>query len=246
MCASLGKCAVIVVAGGKGTRMGGELPKQFLPLLGRPVLMHTIDALRSALPEAGIVLALAPEEHSRWQGLCRRHAFVSPTVVNGGRERFHSVQCALASVPSDVELIGVHDGVRPLVAAEVVAAAFAEAAISGAAIPVVDVVETLRRLSPDACGPDRKDQGRSPSGEVVPRSQYRLVQTPQVFRAEWLRVAYAQPYREGFTDDASVVEAAGYPVTLVSGNRENIKITLPADLLIAEALLTARHTPKNP
>lgn len=220
--------AVIIVAGGKGTRMGVSLPKQFLPVCGRPVLMRTIDRFRHFDAGMHIVLALPAEEQGQWAALCERHAFPSPVVVDGGETRFHSVRNALAAVPQSVGLIGVHDGVRPFVSRKVIGECYAEAARSGAAIPVTSVLETLRHVP----------EGDA-SGITVPRGDYRLVQTPQVFRADWLRAAYAQPFSEQFTDDASVVEAAGHRVSLVPGNRENIKLTVPFDLVLAEALCHA-------
>lgn len=215
--------AVIIVAGGQGLRMGSAVPKQFLLLAGRPVLMHTIERFLAADPELSIILALPATEHSRWQALCEEYDFAPEQlqVVSGGETRFHSVRNALEAVPQDVVLIAVHDGVRPLVTESLINECFSQAAMQGAVIPVTPVVETLRHVS----------EG------VVPRSDYRLVQTPQTFRADILRTAYQQPYSEAFTDDASVVEAAGYKVSLIPGSRRNIKLTTPDDLAIAEALL---------
>lgn len=212
--------AVIIVAGGKGLRMGTDIPKQFLPLNGKPILMHTIERFHTYDPAMQIVLVLPSDQQTYWQQLCDQHAFSLPYVVaDGGATRFHSVLNGLKQVAPTVSLVGVHDGVRPFVSTEVIARCYDEAARTEAVIPVIDVFETVRHLLPDG------------SSETVPRNEYKLVQTPQVFSAKLLREAYQQPFSEQFTDDASVVEALGHPITLVPGNRENIKITTPNDLL---------------
>ena len=226
--------AAIIVAGGRGLRMGGDLPKQFLPIGGRPVLMHTLEAFERAIPGIALILVLPADQQALWRDLCRQHAFTLPhTIVDGGATRFHSVLNGLTtpSLTGRVgggSLVAVHDGVRPFVSADVIRRCFAAAREHGAAIPVVPVVETVRQLTPTL------------SSSTIDRSLLSLVQTPQVFRLDLLRRAYEQPYRDAFTDDASVVEALGHPITLVEGNRENIKITTPFDLTIAEALVT-RH-----
>lgn len=216
---------VILVAGGKGLRMGGDVPKQFAVIGGRPVLMRTIDAFRRALPEVRVIVVLPRTQHAYWQQLCRDYAFPAPTLVaDGGETRFHSVLHGLALIPEGEEgVVGVHDGVRPFVTADVIRRAYAEAEREGTAVPVVPVVETVRQLT---------DGG----SHTVPRDRYRLVQTPQVFRISLLRRAYRQPYTTSFTDDASVVEALGHSVHLTEGNRENIKLTTPADIALAEYL----------
>lgn len=215
----------LIVAGGKGLRMGSELPKQFLPIGGKPVLMHTLQAFYDYDREMRIILVLPASQQAYWAQLCREHHFTVPhEVVDGGETRFHSVKNALERVNTS-GLVGVHDGVRPFVSQEVIARCYEQAAEKKAVVPVVNVVETVRHLC---------QEGRS---ETVPRDEYRLVQTPQVFDAELLLRAYRQPYTPDFTDDASVVEALGEPVWLTEGNRENIKITTPFDLKIAEALL---------
>ena len=217
---------VIIVAGGKGLRMGGEVPKQFLPVGGKPVLMRTLERFREAMPELQIILVLPKAQQDYWQQLCREHQFaVEYQLTDGGQTRFHSVQNGLALVPDDAQgVVGVHDGVRPFVSAEVICRCYEAARESKAVIPVVRVVETVRHL-----------QGAS--SVTVPRDEYRLVQTPQCFDIQLLKAANKQPYNDGFTDDASVVEAFGYDVKLVEGNRENIKITTPADLKFAEILI---------
>lgn len=216
--------AVIIVAGGKGLRMGGDIPKQFLPVGGKPILMRTIDRFLEYDAGMQVVLVLPESQQDYWRSLCEQYHFVQPyTLANGGETRFHSVKNGLAKVAPDATLIGVHDGVRPFVSLETIRATYDEATRSEAVVPVVEVVETIRHLT----------DGKS---VTVPRSDYRLVQTPQVFSASLLRAAYEQPYTDFFTDDASVVERFGHAVTLVPGNRENIKITTPFDLRVAEVL----------
>lgn len=214
----------LIVAGGKGLRMGGDLPKQFLPIGGKPVLMRTMEAFYAYNPEIQIILVLPCSQQKYWSELCREHHFLLPhSIADGGETRFHSVKNGLELVKTP-GLVGVHDGVRPFVAREVIARCYALAAEKRAVIPAIDVVETVRHL----------DGNKS---MTVNRDKYKLVQTPQVFDAELLKRAYKQPYTPHFTDDASVVEALGIPVFLTAGNRENIKITTPFDLKIATALL---------
>ncbi len=210
--------AVIIVASGKGLRMGGDIPKQFLPVGGRPILMQTIDRFHEYDPAMQIIVVLHHDWTDYWRELCLQYGFTLPvTVAEGGKERFHSVRNGLALVDNSRTLVGVHDGVRPYVSTEVIARCYDTAAVKGAAIPVIDVYETLRELTPEG-------------SRTVPRSQYKLVQTPQVFQTALLRQAYNQRYNSGFTDDASVVESIGHGIALVEGNRENIKITTRADL----------------
>ena len=217
---------VIIVAGGKGLRMGGELPKQFIPVEGRPVLMHTLDAFHSCDSSIEIILVLPRDHQPYWQELCREYQFAVPhRIADGGATRFHSVQNGLALVDVPEALVAVHDGVRPFVAHEVINRCYQDAEQYGAVVPVIPVVETVRHLLPEG-------------SKTVSRDDYRLVQTPQTFRASLLRRAYEQPYRETFTDDASVVEALDNVVHLVEGNRENIKLTTPFDLVVARALLS--------
>ncbi len=219
---------VIIVAGGKGLRMGGELPKQFIPVEGRPVLMRTLDTFHTCDPSIEIILVLPSDHRPYWQELCREYQFDVPHLIaDGGATRFHSVQNGLALVDAPDALVAVHDGVRPFVSHEVIRRCYDEAANHGAVVPVISVVETVRHLLPEG-------------SETVSRDAYRLVQTPQTFRASLLCSAYEQPYCEDFTDDASVVEALGHAVHLVEGNRENIKLTTPFDLVVAKALVGKR------
>ena len=211
--------AVVIVAGGKGLRMGADIPKQFLCVGGRPILIRTLERFREYDAGLQIVLVLPHEQQAYWADLCRQYGFsIDYTLADGGPTRFHSVLNGLQKVAPDAALIAVHDGVRPYVSTEVIGRCFDEAARSGAVVPVVDVVKTLRHLDSDG------------TSHTVPRSEYVRVQTPQVFEAQLLRRAYAQPFSERFTDDASVVESTGHAVALVAGNVENIKITTPNDL----------------
>lgn len=215
---------IIIVAGGKGLRMGGEIPKQFLPIGGKPVLMRTIEAFHMYDNTIHVVLVLPVSQQAYWRELCKKYSFELPhEVADGGETRFHSVMNGLALVEGE-GLVGVHDGVRPFVSQEVITRCYAEAGTKKAVIPVIGVVETVRRLE----GTD---------SVTVPRDQYKLVQTPQVFDVALLQRAYQQKYTEMFTDDASVVEALGEKVFLVEGNRENIKLTTPFDLKLAEMLI---------
>lgn len=214
----------LIVAGGKGLRMGSEFPKQFLPIGGKPVLMRTLEAFHTCNREIRLIVVLPHSQQEFWRTLCREHRFTVPhVVVDGGETRFHSVKNGLALVEAPA-LVGVHDGVRPFVSREVISRCYELAAGKRAVIPVIGVVETVRRMEGE-------------ESVTVSRDDYRLVQTPQVFDAELLKAAYDQPYTPHFTDDASVVEAWGASVTLTPGNRENIKITTPFDLKIAAALI---------
>lgn len=214
------KAYAIIVAGGKGLRMGGEVPKQFLPINGKPILMHTIEAFRKALDGIEIILVLPADQHEYWQKLCQDYNFCSPELIaKGGETRFHSVKNGLAFLPDDEDaVVGIHDGVRPFVSKETIQRCYAAAAGGRAVVPVVPVVETIRQILPDGKSITR------------PRDEYRLVQTPQTFPLVMLKKAYKQSYSETFTDDASVVEAMGEEILMVEGNRENIKITTPSDL----------------
>lgn len=215
---------VLIVAGGKGLRMGAELPKQFLSIGTKTILMYTIEAFYRYDREIHIILVLPEEQQLFWKELCEKHNFYIPhSIVNGGQTRFHSVKNGLSRVP-DNAVVAVHDGVRPLVSKGVITRCFELAAVHKAVIPVTDIIETLRYLEND-------------KSMTVDRTRYKSVQTPQVFDSRLLKASYNREYEAGFTDDASVVEAYGQPVFLTEGNRENIKITTPFDLKIATALL---------
>ena len=217
---------IIIVAGGKGLRMGTDIPKQFLPIGGKPVLMRTLERFREYAADLQIILVLPQGQQDYWRELCQQYHFtVEYTLANGGETRFHSVQNGLALIPDNAEgVVGVHDGVRPFPSVEVIHNCYETAREKKAVIPVIPIVETVRHL---------KDE----TSVTVPRGDYRLVQTPQTFDIQLLKAANRQPYNDGFTDDASVVEAFGFDVTLVEGNRENIKITTPYDLKVAEVLI---------
>ena len=203
--------------------MGGDIPKQFLPVCGKPVLMRTLEAFHAYDASMHIILVLPVSQQAYWKQLCEEYQFeLAHEIANGGETRFHSVKNGLALVKEN-GLVGVHDGVRPFVSQEVIARCYEEALSLKAVIPVIGVVETVRHLTEEG-------------SETVPRDQYKLVQTPQVFDVALLHRAYEQAYTELFTDDASVVEALGEKVYLVEGNRENIKLTTPFDLKLAELL----------
>lgn len=215
---------IIIVAGGKGLRMGAELPKQFLPVGGRPVLMRTIERFRKYSADLNIILVLPHSQQEFWRSLCREYAFnIEHTVVDGGATRFLSSKNGLAAVPDDAQgVVGIHDGVRPFVSVEVIDRCFETARRYGAALPVMPVTDTLRYV------------GDAGAGHNVQRSDYRSVQTPQAFSIPLIKKAFDVPDNDAFTDDASVAEAAGMAVTMVEGNRENIKLTTPYDLKVAE------------
>ena len=216
---------VIIVAGGKGLRMGSDIPKQFLPIGGKPVLMRTLERFCKYSNDLQIILVLPKAQQAYWQELCREYSFkVEYLLADGGETRFHSVQNGLALIPDDAEgVVGVHDGVRPFPSVDVIRNCYETARTAKAVIPVIPVVETVRHLEGEG-------------SVTVPRGDYRLVQTPQTFDIQLLKAANRQPYNDGFTDDASVVESYGRQITLVEGNRENIKITTPYDIVVAEAL----------
>ena len=211
--------------------MGSDIPKQFLPIGGKPVLMRTLERFHAYSADLQIILVLPEAQQDYWRQLCEQYHFeVKYLLANGGETRFHSVQNGLALIPDDAQgVVGVHDGVRPFPSIEVIRNCYETAREKKAVIPVVPVVETLRHIS-------LTSHLLPLTSKTVPRSEYRLVQTPQTFDIQLLKAANRQPYNDGFTDDASVVERYGHQITLVEGNRENIKITTPYDITVAEAL----------
>jgi len=216
----------IFVAAGRGTRMGTDTPKQFLLLDGRPILQYTIERFLEAVPQMKVITVLPRGTFRDWKDLCAAYSFNCPqTLVAGGLTRFHSVQNALRKVP-DGAFVAIHDGVRPLVSPALIARMFARMSDEGcrALLPVLPVTDTLRSTDPDIPDPDR--------------SRTVAVQTPQIFRSEDLKAAYSQAYDVSFTDDASVAARKGIPLTFETGERYNLKITNPEDLVLAEALLT--------
>lgn len=203
--------------------MGTELPKQFLCIHKKPVILHTIEKFLAYDPKIEVVVVLPAGFIPDWEALCQKYLFTAPhKVAVGGEERFHSIQNGLREVTG--KLVAVHDAVRPLVDVSVIAACFELAEKEGAAIPVYPITESVRKVEGDL-------------SYAVNRDDYRLVQTPQCFRYEIFANAYEQRYSKFFTDDASVVESAGTKICLVDGNRENLKITTPHDLKLAELFL---------
>lgn len=214
----------LIVAGGSGKRMNAGVPKQFLTLCGIPVLMHTLQVFRKFDPRMRIILALPGNQLLTWHQLCRQYeCTVEHEIAQGGKTRFHTVRNCMDIIPDNC-LVAVHDGVRPLVSLETIGRCFDTARKLGNAVPCIEIPETLRKIT--AKGNIRAD-----------RARFRLIQTPQVFDSGILRKGYLQKYRKRYTDDAGVVEDMGYPINLVDGNPENIKITYEKDLKMAASLL---------
>ncbi|MGB8491185.1 MAG: 2-C-methyl-D-erythritol 4-phosphate cytidylyltransferase [Bacteroidales bacterium] len=214
----------LIVAGGTGKRLGSTVPKQFLELAGKPILMHTLERFAGYNDSIEIIVVLPAGYIAHWSELCNRHSSGVPhKVVPGGSLRFFSVLNGLDLIP-DEGLVAIHDGVRPLVSKETIRRCFEAAGISGNAIPALIPADSLRLMTDD-------------SSQPVSRNRVRLIQTPQVFRADLIKKAYLQGYHADFTDDATVLERSGEKIHIVDGNRENIKITNPEDLAIAESLL---------
>ncbi|MCC5936956.1 MAG: 2-C-methyl-D-erythritol 4-phosphate cytidylyltransferase [Lunatimonas sp.] len=221
--------AAIIVAGGSGSRMGAPLAKQFIPLGGVPILMHTLRAFHAFDASMQLILVLPEKDKEFWEDLCRQHQFRLPhQVVAGGQSRFQSVRNGLASVREERTLVAIHDGVRPFVAQEVIRQSFEEADRSGSAIPVVPLKDSLRKVEAD---------GQSVFQD---RQAFRLVQTPQTFQVARIKKAFLVAESAAFTDDATVYEHQGWQVNLISGDPNNIKITTPEDLRYAEFLIGSR------
>lgn len=217
----------IIVAAGSGSRFGANLPKQYCLLNGRPVLMHTIDNMRVAMPNSHIILVLNKDFVEYWGELCGEYSFESPMVVTGGDTRWQSVKNAIDVIPATAEIITVHDGARPIVEEKMVERLINALDNAPGAIPIVSVTDSLRQVN---------ENGSIP----VDRSLYKAVQTPQAFHADKLKEAYSLPFTPTFTDDASVMAALGYDVMLVEGDTYNIKITHPLDIEIAQLYLRQR------
>ena len=222
----MAEIGVIIVAGGAGRRMGGALPKQFMMLEQQPILARSINRIHEALPKAEIVVVLPAEHVELWRNMAARFDVARHKIAIGGKERFHSVKSGLAALSEGVRTIAVHDAVRPLASKKLIIRLVLATEKHDAVIPVVAPADSYRTVE----GNDSK---------IIDRSTLRMVQTPQLFRAEALRKAYEQEFSESFTDDASVVEAAGYKVVLEEGERENFKITTPLDITLARAIITA-------
>lgn len=207
--------------------MQSALPKQFLILGGMPVVARTINTFAEAMPGAEIVVVLPQNDIEMWRNLAARFDVAVHRSVAGGTERFHSVKCGLEALSDEVEYVAVHDGVRALVSKKLIIRTMLDAEQHDATIPVVEVADSYRRISGD-------------DSQIVPRSELRIVQTPQIFKASLLRRAYEQPFNTAFTDDASLVEQLGQRISLVEGERSNIKLTTPDDLAWAEWWLSNR------
>ena len=216
---------VIIPAGGIGSRMGGDIPKQMLELCGVPVLRRTLDLFLDLPFEVHVIISINMTVKSMWVDYCRKEGLMLRYVlVSGGMTRFHSVRKTMKYLP-DGALVAVHDAVRPLLRKEDIIRLYEEGEQYPAVVPVLPVTDTIRALAPDG------------SSSMVDRSQYRLVQTPQVFHSEVLKRAYDTAFSPDFTDDASVVEKSGVPLHLTAGSRFNLKLTTPEDMTLAEAVL---------
>jgi 2-C-methyl-D-erythritol 4-phosphate cytidylyltransferase len=215
----------IIVAGGKGTRMNNVVSKQFIEINGLPILMHTIKAFIAYSEKVNIILVLPEDELEVWNKLCQQYNFkVKLTIAIGGDSRFQSVKNGLAKIESHDGLVAIHDGVRPLVSKDIIGASFRLAAVHKSAVAAVRLKESIRITNQDTT-------------KAVDRSDYRLIQTPQTFDLAMIKKAYEIKEEQSLTDDASVVERAGYKISLFEGSYTNIKITTPEDLVIAEAFL---------
>ncbi|NOX85966.1 MAG: 2-C-methyl-D-erythritol 4-phosphate cytidylyltransferase [Chlorobi bacterium] len=214
---------ILITAAGKGQRIGGK-PKQFVELSGIPLLMHTFNAFAFLRYTANFILVLPENDISYWKDLCLQFSFDTPhEIISGGPKRFYSVKRGLNLVP-DNAIVAIHDGVRPLVSQDTIQRCFTLAERKGNAVPAITVHESVRETD-------------GALNKPVDRKKLRTIQTPQVFYSNLIKKAYHQNYREDFTDDVSVLESIGQQVYLTEGNDENIKITTPADLIMAEALL---------
>jgi len=217
----------LIVAGGKGTRIKSKLPKQFLELNGLPILMHTINAFYRYSPEVTVILVLPADDFETWVSLCKKYSFHKPVILQaGGDTRFQSVKNGLSKIEGE-GLVAIHDGVRPLVSEDIIGASFRLAAVHQTAVAAVRLKESIRMTDQD-------------NTKAVDRSRFRLIQTPQTFVVSLIKKAYESKDDPSLTDDASVAERAGHIISLFEGSYENIKITTPEDLIVAEALLQSR------
>lgn len=220
---------VIIVAGGSGSRMNSDIPKQFMPIAGKPVLMHTLEAFRAYNSQISIRLVLPESQFETWLSLCDQHGgSAGETLVPGGMTRFHSVHNGLKSILEEEGIVAVHDGVRPFISAAIIANSFSTAAHFGSAVTCVKLKDSVRSWQSET------------QHKALDREHFRLIQTPQTFRLDWMRNAFGAGYLPHFTDCASVLEKAGYPIHLIDGAYQNIKITTPDDLLWAEVLVNQR------
>ena len=232
---------LVVTAGGSGSRMGADVPKQFLPLQGKAILQRTMERFLEACPGIRILTVLPRDHFGTWKAYCAAHNFNVPqTLVAGGITRFHSVRNALVKIP-DGALVAVHDGVRPFVSKELIERMFSRMEVCRALIPVLPVTDTLKVLDRD-----RETGFLRSAGERLDRSRVFGAQTPQIFRSEDLKAAYAEAYDPLFTDDVSVAENIKIPLSFIEGERFNIKITTPEDLVLAEAIARSSSRSCNP
>jgi 2-C-methyl-D-erythritol 4-phosphate cytidylyltransferase len=214
---------VIITAGGIGKRMGDNLPKQFLSLNEKPILLHTLEKFHKYDASIQLILTLPSDWKMYWQELLTTHKITIPhLIIDGGKERYHSIKNALKCCEGD--FIAVHDGVRPLVSDDTIKRCFDAVQQFGQVIPVIPLKESIRKLN-------------AAQSQAVPRSSYVLVQTPQCFTKDAIKKAYSLPFHDKITDDASLIEEAGYHIHCVEGNEENIKITSKMDLLLAKGLM---------
>jgi len=217
----------LIVAGGKGTRIKSKLPKQFLELNGLPILIHTINAFYRYSEKITIILVLPEDDFSTWESVCKKHSFQKNIILQkGGDSRFQSVKNGLEKIEGD-GLVAIHDGVRPLVSEDIIGASFRLAAVHQSAVAAVRLKESIRMTDQD-------------NTKAMDRSRFRLIQTPQTFQVDLIRSAYQMKEDASLTDDASVAERAGHIISLFEGSYENIKITTPEDLIVAEALLNKK------
>jgi 2-C-methyl-D-erythritol 4-phosphate cytidylyltransferase len=218
---------VIIVAGGSGTRMGAEVSKQYLPIGNKTILMHTLEKFHQTVPDAFLTLVIPANDFDFWNKLCQDYQFDVPhQLIAGGNTRFQSVKNGLAAIQTTAGIVAIHDGVRPFVSPEVIKNSFEVAQQSGSAIAVVPLKDSIRKVEWDG------------NSKFKNRKEYRLVQTPQTFHLQKIKIAFEVEENDSFTDDATVYEYQGHSVELIEGNFENIKITTPEDLLFAEFLLT--------
>ncbi|WP_028297633.1 2-C-methyl-D-erythritol 4-phosphate cytidylyltransferase [Olivibacter sitiensis] len=227
----------IIVGGGSGSRMGNDIPKQFLDLCGKPILMHTLEAFAKSTLQPEIILVLKKDSQAYWQELVAHHHFdIGHTLVDGGQSRYHSVKNALKAIQAKEKdlkeiVIAIHDGVRPLVSREIIVATYQKAEEVGAVVTAMPSKDSIREII--------DEEG---SNKAVDRSKFYLVQTPQAFLGDIVSLAYNLEYTPTFTDDASVVESFGHPIHILHGDAQNLKITFKEDLVIAEAILTLRNS----
>jgi len=214
---------VIIAAGGSGSRFNSSLPKQFVELEGIPMLMRTMEAFNQAIQNIRVILVLPSEHVHLWDELGKKYSFEIPhQVITGGETRFNSVKNGLDAIGDEEGFVAIHDGVRPLISKELIRNAFNAAITNGNAIPVINVNDSLRKVDGDLSAP-------------VNRDDFRVVQTPQCFALSVIKKSFQQSYSPEFTDEASVIESGGEVIHLIQGEPMNIKITTPADLLIAES-----------